>query len=369
MIVPQIEILVIACLVSVACVIPGVFLVLRGVSLMSDAISHAILLGIVAAFFVIHDLNSPFLLLGASLAGVLTVSITEALIKTNRMKKDAAIGLVFPVFFSIGVIVISKFAGHLHLDVDSVLLGEIAFAPFNRLYLFGIDLGPKAMVYMGGILVMNLLCLIAFYKEFKLTTFDSGLALSMGFSPVFFHYLLMIMTSLTAVAAFDAVGSILVVALMIAPPSTAYLLTSRLSRLIVLSMVTACLSSVLGYGVASYADISIAGSMVSVSGVLFVLALLFSQDKGIVPKLVKAKQQKLSFASSLLLVQLLSHEGTDKEPSENTVSNMVHHMNWRLDFANKVTSLSVQSGYIERQGNRLFLTALGRENARQLMRY
>jgi manganese/zinc/iron transport system permease protein len=127
----QLLILGIACLVSVACVLPGVFLVLRGVALMSDAISHAILLGIVVSFFLVGNLHSPLLIVGATLSGLLTVFLTEWVIHTRRLKEDAAIGLIFPIFFSIGVILISKYAGHIHLDTDAVLLGELVFAPFR----------------------------------------------------------------------------------------------------------------------------------------------------------------------------------------------------------------------------------------------
>ena len=132
---PQFEIILIACTVSVACVLPGVFLILRGISLMSDAISHAVLLGIVLSFFIVKDLGSPLLIIGASLAGVLTVSLTELLIHSKRLKKDAAIGLVFPVFFSIGVILINLGARNIHLDTDAVLLGELALAPLIALLL------------------------------------------------------------------------------------------------------------------------------------------------------------------------------------------------------------------------------------------
>ena len=137
----QLEIQLIASLVAITCAIPGVFLVLRRMAMMSDAISHSILLGIVLAFFAVHDTSSPILIIGAALSGVLTVSLVEALNRTKLVKEDAAIGLVFPVLFSIGVILIARYARSIHLDVDAVLLGELAFAPFDRLVINGADLG------------------------------------------------------------------------------------------------------------------------------------------------------------------------------------------------------------------------------------
>ena len=214
---PQIEIQIIAAVVAVACALPGVFLVLRRMALMSDAISHAILLGIVLAFFVTEDLASPLLIVAAAITGVITVALVELLHGTGLVREDAAIGIVFPALFSGGVILISRYAGSVHLDTDAVLLGELAFAPFERLSVLGYSL-PKSLWVMGGILLINLIFITLFYKELKLATFDAGLAAALGFSPVLVHYGLMTLVSVTAVGAFDAVGSILVVALMIAPP-------------------------------------------------------------------------------------------------------------------------------------------------------
>lgn len=363
----QIEIILIAIVVASACVLPGVFLVLRGMSLMSDAISHAILLGIVVFFFFVKSLDSPFLIFGASLAGILTVLLTELLIQTKRLKEDAAIGLVFPLFFSIAVILITKFVGSVHLDADCVLFGEIAFAPFDRFLINTVDLGPKSLWVMGSILCLNALFIIVFYKELKLATFDKGLATALGFSPTLIHYLLMMITSITAVGAFESVGSILVVALMITPPSTAYLLTHNLARMIFLSLAFGALSAIGGYAIAFLINVSIAGAMASMSGLLFVLALFFSPKTGVVYKLALAKKQEIQFSAKMLLVQLLDHEGKANEYDENTVKNMIEHMGWTPSFANKVSRWAVQQNYIIRQKDYLKLTSLGREMAKQVM--
>ena len=268
----QIEILLIAMVASVTCCLPGVFLVLRGVAMMSDAISHAILLGIVLMFLWVQKLESPLLLIGASCAGVLTVVCTELIIYSKRLKKDAAIGLIFPLFFSIGVILISQYARNIHLDIDMVLLGELALAPFNRLFIGSVDCGPYALWIMSGVLLMNVVCVKIFYKELLLTTFDATLATMSSFSPFLFYYGLMIVTSITAVATFDVVGSIMVVALMITPAATAYLVTKRVNAMIATSVCVAVLSSLFGYALASCADVSIAGSIASMTGVFFVMA-------------------------------------------------------------------------------------------------
>jgi len=147
----QIEIQLIASVVAVACAIPGTFLVLRKMAMISDAISHSILPGIVLGFFITHNLNSPLLIFLAAFTGIITVVLVEYIQKTGLVKEDTAIGLVFPALFSIGVILIAKNANDVHLDVDAVLLGELAFAPFDRLIINGVDVGPKKMLLFNSV--------------------------------------------------------------------------------------------------------------------------------------------------------------------------------------------------------------------------
>lgn len=275
----HLELILIAVLTAITCALPGVFLVLRGVAMMSDAISHAILLGIVSMFLIVQKLDSPLLIAGAACAGVLTVICTELIIKSKRLKQDAAIGLIFPFFFSVGVILISQYARNVHLDVDMVLLGELAFAPFNRMIIAGIDCGPYALWVVSMALILNACFIRFFYKELLITTFDATLATMSGFSPVLFYYGLMTITSITAVATFDIVGSIMVVALMVTPAATAYLLMRRIGHMVLLSLVFASFSAIFGYFLASWADVSIAGSIACMTGLFFVGVLLFTRSR------------------------------------------------------------------------------------------
>ena len=175
----------IAAVAAAACALPGVFLVLRRMALMSDAISHAILLGIVLAFFVVENLASPLLIARRPRYRRARHRGAGRAAEAHRLvREDAAIGLVFPVLFSLGVILISRYAGNVHLDIDAVLLGELAFAPFDRWVVAGCDLGPQALWLMGAILLAERRCFVAlFYKELKLATFDAGLAAALGFAP------------------------------------------------------------------------------------------------------------------------------------------------------------------------------------------
>jgi manganese/zinc/iron transport system permease protein len=362
------EIQLVALVVAVACALPGLFLVLRRMALMSDAISHTVLLGIVLAFFLTRNIASPLLIVGAAAMGVATVALVEVLRRTRLVREDASIGLVFPALFSIAVILITRYAGNVHLDVDAVLLGEIAFAPFRRVDIAGVDLGPRAVWVMGGVLLLNAAFIALLYKELKLSTFDPDLAAALGFSPLLLHYTFMSLVSITAVGAFDAVGSILVVALMIAPPATAYLLTDRLPRMLLLSVLVAAAAAVAGFWTAWYVDASIAGSMATAGGVLFTLAFLFAPERGIISVRRRRERQRWEFAQRMLTIHLLHHEGTADSELECHELHLGEHLRWEPRFAARVVGEAERHGLLQRQaGGRLELTAHGRQDAQQTM--
>jgi manganese/zinc/iron transport system permease protein len=364
----QLEIILIGSVVAASCSLIGVFLVLRRMSLMSDAISHAILFGIVIMFFLTESTASLPMIIAATLTGVLTVTLVEALFRTGLVKEDAAIGLVFPALFSIGVILISRYASNVHLDTDAVLLGELAFAPFNRLVVGGIDLGPNALWLAGITGLANLLFILLFYKELKLATFDAGLATALGFSPMVIHYALMTLVSVTAVSSFEAVGSVLVVALMIAPPATAYLLTNRLSVMLILSVAIGVVSAVTGYFLARFLDASIAGSMATMTGVVFTLVLFLAPEQGLIARWRLRRRQRWQFAGEMLLVHLSQHEGKANEEAESSLEHLSEHMNWSPAFSERVIGYLTRNDLAQRvNGTGLSLTDQGREVAQAVM--
>ncbi len=353
----QIEIQIIASLVAVACAIPGTFLVLRRMAMISDAISHSILPGLVIGFFITQDLNSPLLILLAALTGVITVILVERIQKTGLVKEDTAIGLVFPALFSIGVILIAQNADDVHLDIDAVLLGELAFAPFDRLSIGGTDIGPKSMWVIGTILLITIGLLIAFFKELKLSTFDAGLSASLGFSPVVIHYGLMTVTSVTTVGAFDAVGAILVVALMIAPAACGYLLTTNLKKLLALSVFFGILSAISGYWFAHWLDASIAGSITTMLGFIFLIVYLFAPDKGLIAVIYREKQQRIEVSLLTFLLHLKNHA----ELSERHVNHLNEHINWQKVRSKTVLELALKNNMILIDNNIVSLTNKGDE--------
>lgn len=356
---PQIEIQIISVIIAVACALPGTFLVLRKMSMMSDSITHTILLGIVLAFFVTHDLSSPLLIAGAALIGVVTVWLTELLSQTRLLAEDAAIGVVFPLLFSIAIILITRYAGSVHLDTDSVLLGELAFAPFDRLQVGGVDIGAKAIYTTGILLLINSAAIMIFFKELKIATFDPMLAAVLGFSPALVHYGLMTLVSLTTVGAFQAVGSVLVVAFMIGPPVTAYLLTDDLARMLVFSGAIGAVNGILGYQSASLLDVSIAGSMAVVTGLVFILVFIFAPRRGLISSLLRRRNQKIEFAKATLLFHL-SNRKERAEVSESAVDTIQTNLHWTEEFASKIIGLLEHEGYVQLSDGLTKLTAEGR---------
>ncbi|MBP2830643.1 metal ABC transporter permease [Aquimarina sp. U1-2] len=361
----QIEIQLIASLVAIACAIPGTFLVLRKMALITDAISHSILPGIVIGFFITHDLSSPLLIVMAAASGVLTVILVEFIQKTGLVKEDTAIGLVFPVLFSIGIILISKNANDVHLDVDAVLLGELAFAPFDRLFIKDIDLGPKSLWVIGTILIITVGLLFTFFKELKVSTFDAGLASALGLSPMVMHYGLMTVSSVTTVGAFDAVGAILVIALMIAPAATAYLLTNDLKKMLVLAITFGVGSAILGYWMAHALDASISGSMTTVLGLLFLLVYLFAPEKGLLSVLYRQRQQRIEVSLLTFLLHLANHE----EKEERHVQHLNEHINWQKVQATSVLNLALKNNMITIDNNIVSLTDKGQHFTKEAIDY
>jgi len=357
------ELLMLMAAVGAACAVPGVFLVLRRTAMVADAISHVLLFGIAATYLIVRDANSVWLYVGAAASGVLTVALVEALQRTKRLKADAAIGLVFPLLFSLGALLATLFMKNTHLDVDRVLLGNPTLATFDRLTLFGIDLMPRALAVMLGLFLLNAALVAVFYKEFKLSTFDATLAAMLGFLPGVLHYGLMTMVSFTAVAAFDAVGPVVVVALFVVPAATAYLLTDRLSVLLLLSVVIAILSAVAGTLFAIAANANIAGAVATFLGAVFAVTFVLAPHRGLLAHVRRRIRQTRAFHETMLAIHLYQHEGTPAEVEESRDDGLHRHLHWLPTEVRAVTARAERRGLVTRAGPLWKLTPTGRELA------
>ncbi len=357
------ELILVLAVVAAACAVPGVFLVLRRTALVSDAIGHTLILGIVLAYFATRDVDSPWLLVGAALTGLLTVVLVELLQRTRLVQADAAIGLVFPALFALGVVLVSvSHVRSVHLDIDAVLLGQPDLATVPRWRVAGVAVPPVWV--MGAVLAANVgLCGLLF-KELKLSTFDPGLAASLGFRPGLVHYGLMAVVSVTAVAAFDAVGPVLVVGFFVVPAATAYLLTDRLAVLIGLACGVGAAGAALGVVAADRLDTNTAGAVAAALGVLFGLAFLFAPGRGQVALLLKRRERRRAFEETMLAVHLYQHEGTPAEADEARRDGLHRHLNWTPARVAVVVERASERGLVVRDGEVLKLTDAGRDRAR-----
>ncbi len=258
-------------LVGITCSLAGVFLILRKMSMMADAISHTVLFGIVLSFLITHTLSGIGMVIGAIIAGLLTAFLIQSL-QASNIQEDAAIGLIFTTLFAIGVLLITLFAGNVHLDVEHVLMGEIAFVPWDKWTLFSITM-PKAVWMLSFVLIIDVLYLVLFFKELKLSTFDPVYAATVGLPLAFLHYSFMTTISLTTVGAFDSVGAILVVAMLVAPAASAYLISRSVKGMIGYSVSFGIISAIVGYYLARWFDTSISGMMTVSLGGIFLIVL------------------------------------------------------------------------------------------------
>lgn len=283
-------------LASVACAVIGAFLVLRKMSLMGDAISHAVLPGIVAGFLFTGTLQAMPIFIGAAVVGVLTVLFTEAIHKLGRVETNASMGVVFTVLFAIGVIMLERTqSGAVHLDADCVLYGQMehvlwANPPTN---LAAITAGaawasfPRQVTTLTIVLLVNIAFIAALFKELRISSFDPGLAKAQRINPRLMHYLLMTMVAITVVAAFEAVGSILVVAMLIVPGLVAHLFCDRLGAMLIVASLLAAAAAAIGHGLAVITDTISAGMIGVTLGVMLFIACCFTPHGGWITRRLK----------------------------------------------------------------------------------
>ena len=348
----SIEILMIAILTSLATSVVGVFLVLRKLSMISDAISHTILLGIVIAYYFVGDLHSPFLLLGATLMGVFTVYLIEVILKVKHVNEGAAIGIVFTMLFSIAVIIINTQYRNVHLDIHHVLLGNLEFTIFNRTTIGPFTL-PTSLIVMGSVLILNLTLLGVFYKEIKLVSFDYALASVLGFMPLLVHYIMMTLVSLTAVAAFDAVGAILVIALMIGPPITALFYTKTLLKTILITMLIAVMNTIVGYQLSYLFDVTISGMIATVILLSFMISLVFAPKKGLISRGFNTLKQQQEVMYITFIEHVQNHQHTEDAVNELSYDSIHEHLGWNKSYMSKLINKALKEGMIKLQRDKV----------------
>ncbi len=332
-------------------------------SLLGDAISHAVLPGIALGFLLSGKISGPAIVMGAMVMGILTAYLTQALSRAVNVAEDASLGVVFTTLFALGVVLISVKARNVDLDPGCVLYGLIEFTPFDTTSIMGCKI-PVAVLTLAGTLLFILLAIILCWKELKLASFDPELSTSLGYSASLLHYFLMALTAGVTVAAFEAVGSILVVAMLIVPAATAQLLTDRLRTMLMVASLLATLSAILGYLGAVYWNTSVAGMMAVSSGMLFLTALMLAPQYGLVARLLK----QLKLALRILREDVLGtlYRNQERQGVALTEASLLPNRSTILRWMTLNTLFRKQ--LIDRQQDTVSLTKAGKERAIQLIR-
>ena len=284
-----------AVLAALACALPGNFLILRKQALVGDAISHVVLPGIVVAFLVTGSVAVWPMLLGAGFAALVSVAIVEVLRRVARLEGGAALGIVFTMMFALGVLLLERSdASGVHLDVQHALYGNLEsiiwFEAATPLSLFSAEVWqglPPQISRLAIMLAVLVGFVVVFWRDLALSTFDEGFAASLGLPVKRVGLALIVLVAATAVCAFDAVGAIIVIAMFVCPPATARLFTNQLKTQVMLSLVFAFLSAVIGYGAASFAPelfgapkaLNAAGTIAFVSGLFLGGAVAFGPER------------------------------------------------------------------------------------------
>lgn len=360
-------------LCAVAASLPGSFLLLRRMSLLGDAISHAILPGLAVAFFVSESRSSLPMFLGAVLVGILTALFTEWIRNFGDVDEGASMGVVFTTLFALGLVMIVQAADHVDLDPGCVLYGAIEMTPLDTIDIAGGQI-PRVVIVLGAVTIINLLFVLLFFKELKLSAFDPGLSSSIGFSARLMHYLLMVIVAVTAVASFETAGNILVVAMFVVPPATAYLLTARLEMMIIFSAGIAVLSAVCGHLSAvlvphafGYQSTSTSGMMALCAGILFFVASLVSPRNGVIMRIVRRQKLALRILSEDLIALLyrMDERSRDCTVSAEKLSSILLSRTW---LATWLMNRHVRTGHVIRAQSGYQLTAAGRNLGSVLVR-
>lgn len=368
-------------LCSIAASLLGNFLVLRRLSLMGDAISHSVLPGIAAAFLFSGTRGSVVVLIGAASMGLLTVWLTELIRKYGKVEESAAIGVVFTSLFAVGLIMMVRAGDKIDLDPSCVLYGNLEMiilekvaTPFGEV--------PQVVVTISVVCLLNAICIAVFFKQWQVSTFDPLLSQAQGISPTLFHYMLASLVAVTCIASFEAVGNILVVAMLVVPAATAFLLCKRLPAMILVSVVIGTASAITGHMLAisvpvafGFKSVNSAAMMAVASGIFLVIAVIASPKAGVLVRLIEQRTVARKIIGEDILALLYRHSERRMEnnniPENRSVlakRDIAEQLKITLQRLSSVTSELVRNGWVSMTQTSIALTDKGHRVAQNLIR-
>jgi len=350
-------------LVSVSLGLLGCFLVVRGMSLIGDALSHSVLPGIVLGFVIGGSLHSPWILIGATLIGLAAAVLVQTFQNNPRVKEDAALTITFTTLFALGVVLVSSPAivGGADLDPGCVLYGNIEF--FASLD----GKVPSPVWVMTCILVGIVAGIFIFFRQLLICTFDPTMARSLGINAQLVHYALMTVLSLTVVASFESVGAILAVALLITPGATARLWTDSMPRMLLIATICGVISTIFGYWLSHEAvlNTSAAGAMTLTGFVIFLLTWMFAPRHGLVMRSLLRRKLARAIGMENLLKSVYELGGEAGKVEANLART-------ELRMKEKAFSIAIRraqaGGWLEATIDPLRLTERGRAVSQRLVR-
>lgn len=350
---------------NVSCAVVGSFLVVRRISLMADALSHAVLPGLVIAVLVSGGVSSGSLLVGALGAGLVTTLLTGLAQRYGRVSGDASLGVVFTSMFALGVVLVKRYVSKAHFDVSCIYEGKLSSIALDTFTVGSIEV-PTALPAALVVLVVVLACVTFVWKELLISSFDPALAHNLRLSPTAMHYLLMTLVSFTAVTSFQAVGSILVVAMLIAPAAAAQLLTDRLPRMLLIAVVIALVATFAGYALSLHWQVSSAGMMACAAGGLYAAAALGSPRYGVISKVVGNARVALRVRREDVLSRLF--RDSEQAPHQPTHRGQATAAAGGGLFGYLAVRSLIGGGAIELVPGGLQLTPLGQQRGARLVR-
>lgn len=363
-------------LAAAACGLLGCFLVLRRMSMMGDAISHAVLPGLALAFMLTGTRTSASMFVGAAVVGVLTAVFTQWVHTRGKVEQGAAMGVVFTSLFAVGLLLLSAAAHYVDLDPRCVLYGALELTPLDSFALGGGWEIPRATLTLGMVLLADLALVLVLYKELKLSSFDPQLATTLGINATVVHYLLMTFVAITVVAAFESVGSIIVIAMLIVPAAAASLLTTRLSTMLLLSAAIGVASAALGHIGAmqiprmfGFQDTTTAGMIAVAAGALFGVAWLFAPRQGVLSALVRRLRLSVRIIREDILGLLYRLRERGEPAGASDVLALMRTAKSHGLLASRLALWMLRrQGMLATGAEQLALTPSGLERGRQLIR-
>lgn len=338
--------------IGISCGLIGTYIMLRRMSLIGDALAHAVLPGVVVSFMVAGK-SEIALFIGAVVSGILTVLLIGFVNRNSKIKEDTSIGIIFTGAFALGILLVSQLK-QVHIDLSSYLFGDV----------LGVSSGDITLSLI--IMVVIILCIILFYKQLLLTSFDPTMALTIGISTTLVHYMLMTLLSMSIVAGLQSVGVILIIAMLITPPATAYLLSTSLKKILILSSLFGMISAVIGLYLSYHFNFASGASIVLVAVALFLLAFLFSPKEGVVTKLVRRREtSKQVLIEDVIKLSYRFARDTGKTELTDKIANELGISNSKVSSAMKTM---VSKGLLKADNGSYTLTDDGIAYAKRLVR-